>query len=174
MLPRFPLAALLLVGCTGKDDAQDSELPPIRGDETQAPCLGHDPVVTNLELSNGGNTDFDGTVYPTLLFTVSGTDEDGNLNYVTLDIWYEAGGEGEFEPSGDSQISNAMSTGADDCEELEADFRLKVQVGGSLDYNTTYDVAVQVTDQAGEVSNVFTGVGTTPKADGSDGDGSGS
>lgn len=172
--PSAPLLALLAVACTGKDTPVDSELPPIRGDETAAPCLGHAPVAVALELGNGGVTDFDGTPYPTILFNVLATDEDGNLNYVTLDIWFQAGGEGDFTPSGDPQVSSAMSTGADDCGQSEAELKLKVQVGEGLDYNTAYDFGVRVTDQAAEVSNILTGVGITPRADGSDGDGSGS
>lgn len=164
----------ILLACTNPDDT-GSEAPPVRTDDSAEVCEGNLPVVTSFELANGGLVDFDGTMSPTIQLQVEASDDDGNLNQLVLEMWWEADGDGSVDTSGspDNDFPTTLVSDAA-CEVFEATgngkIALNLQVGGSIETNTLYDFAVRIVDASGEVSEVVTTTGVTPKADGSDGD----
>lgn len=164
----------ILLACTQPDDT-GSEAPPVRTDDSAQVCEGNDPEITSFQLANGGLVDFDGTQSPTIQLQVEATDDDGNLNQVVLEMWWEADGDGEVDTSGspDNDYPTTLASDAP-CEVFEAAGNSKValnlQVGGGIEANTLYDFAVRIVDASGESSQVVVTSGVTPKMDGSDGD----
>lgn len=166
----------LLATLACKDNGEDTgETPPIRSEDT-AVCKGHDPVLTRFELANGGMVDFDGTEAPTIQLQADATDEDGNLDAITLEIWWEGDADGSVDTSGapDSEKTWTLMSDSEcsvfDTADSPATIALNLQVGGAIPTNSPYDFAIRITDSEGEVSNVLTATGVTPKSDGSDGD----
>ena len=164
----------ILLACTNPDDT-GSDAPPVRTDDSAEVCEGNNPVVTDFSLANGGLVDFDGTDFPTIQLQVEATDDDGNLNQVVLEMWWEADGDGEIDTSGspDNDYPTTLSSdGA--CEVFEASgngkIALNMQVGSAIEANTAYDFAVRIEDASGELSEVMVASGVTPKMDGTDGD----
>ncbi|MBK9643602.1 MAG: hypothetical protein IPO67_00330 [Deltaproteobacteria bacterium] len=177
-LTRWPViltALTLAVACKGSGgEDSDDEAPPIRGgDDTNEPqCGGTNPEAVSLTLANGGLYAFEGVDYPTLLLSVDATDADGNLDQITLGVYWEDDGDGAATPAA-ARFEKVITSGTDACAGMAETFLLKLQVGESLEYNTVYDFAAMVTDSAGETSGWVVASGSTPKADGSDGDGGG-
>lgn len=168
------IIAFLAAGCGEKDGTDSEDLPPIGGgDDDTAECEGTDPEARGLELANGGVQDFDGTLSPTIEVRIDGYDADGNLDYVTMEVWFEAADDGSVDTSGDADVRSTFTVEDTPCEVTESDLVLRVQVGGGLAYNTNYDVGARFIDSSGATSNVVEATGSTPREDGEDGDGSG-
>lgn len=164
----------ILLACTSPDDT-GSDAPPVRTDDSAEVCEGNDPVITSFVLGNGGLVDFDGTDFPTIQLQVEATDEDGNLNQVVLEMWWEADGDGQVDTSASSDNEYPATLSADGaCGLFEASgdgrLALNLQVGSAIEANTLYDFAVRIVDAAGEVSEPMVTTGVTPKTDGTDGD----
>ena len=158
------LLSLLLACKGGVEDTNTA--PPLRTDDTEV-CAGADPVIEGVTLSNGGVVDFEGVDYPTIRIAADTTDEDGNLNYVTMELWYSEFGD----PNTDAEAQSGKTFSIDptECGVEAYVFALNLQVGTGLQYNTEYTIAVRITDEQGEVSNIAQATGYTPKQDGSDG-----
>lgn len=159
---------LLLMACKG-DVVDTNTAPPLRNDDTAPECAGNDPVIDGVAVSNGGVVDFEGTDYPTVRISADTSDADANLNYVTMDVWFSEFGEPNTD--GSAQVDKTFSIDTTDCSVDAYVFDLNIQVGGGLQYDTEYTFAVRITDAQGEVSNIVSGTGYTPKSDGSDGGG---
>ena len=157
---------LLFMACKGGGEDTNTA-PPVRNDDTAGACSGADPVIAGVNLSNGGIVDFEGTDYPTIQISADATDEDGNLNYVTMEVWFSEFGDPNTD--GSAQLDKTFSVDSNDCSVDGYVFDLNVQVGGGLQPNTEYTFAVRLTDAEGEVSNIGLATGYTPKSDGSDG-----
>ena len=165
MLSSSMLLSLLLACKGGVEDTNDA--PPLRNDDTAPECKGADPVIQGVSLSNGGIVDFEGTDYPTIRIAADTTDADGNLNYVTMELWYSEFGAPNTDAA--SQTDKTFSIDPTECAVDAYVFALNLQVGTGLAYGTEYTIAVRVTDAKGEVSNISQATGFTPKQDGSDG-----
>jgi hypothetical protein len=182
------LLSLALAGCSGK--AGDGDSPPlpstgdIADDTAAADCGGEAPVISSAEIANGGLVDYSGyidceddedCVYPTIALVVDVDDADGDLHQWIFEVWFEADADGSIDASGDAPFTFTGSGREDPCEAFSmSGHQLLIAVGtGPLDYNTLYDFGVRATSADGEASDLFVNTGSTPKEDGSDGDGSG-
>ncbi|MCB9759283.1 MAG: hypothetical protein H6739_05545 [Alphaproteobacteria bacterium] len=169
------LALLLLAACTGKEpvDSSDDGPPINQGNDSGDECYGNDPVLTSITLTNGGAVQFDDGTFPTIQVNVEGEDADGNLDVITLEIWFDADVDEQVDTSGPDTVSQVITLSANDCVTTTGSASLRVQVGSGLSYNTLYDVAARITDAEGEVSNALVTTGSTPRENGLDGDGTG-
>ena len=167
------MSLALFLACT-KTTGEDSGAPPLGGgDDSVAECFGNPPVVNSVTLENGGVQDFEGTPYPTLLIWADTTDEDGNLDVVTMEIWWDETPDGEVDTSGTASGEKTWTPRQDStaCAETEETLGLYLQVGGAIPYDTEMDFAVRITDSEGEASNDGVATGFTPTETGDDGGG---
>lgn len=165
---------LFVLACSGKEVEDSNDVPPInRQDSEDVPCNGHNPVAVELLVGNGGIQQFDEGPYPTVSLEVPTTDEDGNLNYVTLEFWWDATIDDAVDTSASAQVTQTQTITSAPCLSTEQTPSLLIQVGTGLQYNTLYDFAARVTDAEGEASNVVVASGSTPRENGLAGDGSG-
>lgn len=165
------MTLLLALACT-KPAADDSGGIPLTGTDSDAvECFGADPVVGMVTLENGGNQDFEGELHPTILIWAEVTDEDGNLDFVTMDLWWDEEPDGAVDSSTDPLASNSFvpNTDAEPCGQKAETVGLYLQVGGGIPYDTQMDFAVRITDSETEVSNVAVATGFTPTETGDDG-----
>jgi len=159
----------VLAGCEGEADKPG---PDLSGDDTDVACSGAAPIADRLTIGNGGLADFEAVEYPTVSLRLEATDEDGDLDLAYMEFWWDETVDGAV----DSELSpqdRYFTLESDSCSTKSVDLNLLLQVGTQLAYNTTYEFAAQVTDYAGMTSNLLVASGSTPKSDGSDGDGSG-
>lgn len=171
-MARFLLVFVL--ACTSKESEDSQDLPPInRQDSEDVPCNGHDPVAQTLVVGNGGIVQFDEGPYPTVALEVQTHDDDGNLNYVTLEFWWDATIDEAVDTSAGAMVSQTQTITSAPCLSTDQTPSLLIQVGTGLEYNTLYDFAARVTDAEGEVSNVVVASGSTPRENGLSGDGTG-
>ncbi len=165
----FIFSLFLFSGCEGDPEKPG---PDLSGDDTAAACSGTAPVADRLTIGNGGLAEFEAVEYPTVSLRLEATDTDGDLDLAYMEFWW------------DEEVDDAVDTGvnpqdryftleSDSCSTKSVDLNLLLQVGTQLAYNTTYEFAAQVTDYAGMTSNLLVASGSTPKSDGSDGDGGG-
>ena len=161
----------MFLGCSDKE--AENEGPGMPGSDTgDAVCEGTEPVATELIIGNGGLTDFEGVDWPTVLLRLLATDEDGDLDLAFMEFWWDL----EIDGTVDTNVTGQdryFTLETDSCNTNSVDLGLKLQVGTQLAYNTEYEFAAQVTDQYGLTSNLVVASGSTPKSDGSDGDGAG-
>ena len=166
------MTLLLALACTKTPAGEDSGLS-LTGSDTgdEVECFGNDPVVGSVTLENGGSQDFEGELYPTVLIWAEVTDEDGNLDFVTMDLWWDEEPDGTLDSSGDPQGSSSFvpNSDAEKCAQTAETVGLYLQVGGGIPYDTEMDFGVRITDSESEVSNVAVATGFTPTETGDDG-----
>jgi len=165
------MSLVLFLACT-KTTGEDSGAPPLGGDgDSVAECNGSDPVLNSVNLENGGVQDFEGTPYPTILVWADTEDADGNLDVVTMEIWWDESPDGSVDTSGIPSGEKTWTPREDSapCQETAETLGLYLQVGGSIPYNTEMDFAVRITDSEGEVSNDGVATGYSPTETGDDG-----
>lgn len=165
------MSLVLFFACT-KTTGEDSGAPPLGGtDDSTLECNGNAPVINEVVLENGGVQDFEGTPYPTILIWADTEDADGNLDVVTMEIWWDETPDGEVDTSltASGEKTWTPRQESEPCNETEETIGLYLQVGGSIPYDTEMDFAVRITDAEGEASNVGVGTGVTPTETGDDG-----
>jgi hypothetical protein len=166
------LSALLLVACEPeKEDSGNGTLNPGGEDE---PCLGNAPVIEDFTAGEGdviagqdGEAD-----QPSVLLVVEFSDEDGDAHVVAVDFWFDAEIDGTVDTSGtpDRQLpGSAMLDSADrpveECAGHGGILGIQLGVTGSdLDFETQYDFAAVVIDNADQASEPGFATTTTPAA----------
>ncbi|HJN75409.1 MAG TPA: hypothetical protein QGF58_15885 [Myxococcota bacterium] len=165
------MSLLLFLSCD--KPAGDSNVPPLGGDDSTLECFGNDPVINEVALENGGVQDFEGTPYPTILIWADTEDADGNLDVVTMEIWWDETPDGAVDTSGTAAGDKTWTPRQDSaaCNETAENLGLYLQVGGSIPYDTEMDFAVRITDSEAEPSNIGVATGWTPTETGDDGGG---
>ena len=172
MFRLLALTLLLAVGCAGGGDPE-KDGPTLPGSDTgNTSCGGADPVALELIIGNGEMAEFEAVEWPTILLRLLAEDEDGDLDLAYMEFWWDLEEDGTVDTSV-SGNDRYFTLESDECATESVDLGLKLQVGTQLAYNTYYEFAAQVTDRAGLTSNLVVAAGSTPKSDGSDGDGTG-
>ena len=168
----FALTLSLAVACTGGGE-EDKDGPALPGSDTGgANCGGSEPVALELILGNGGPVEFEAVEWPTILLRLLAEDEDGDLDLAVMEFWWDLEEDGTVD-TGVAGNDRYFTLESDECATESIDLGLNLQVGTQLAYNTHYEFAARVTDRAGLKSNLVFAAGSTPKTDGSDGDGTG-
>jgi hypothetical protein len=170
MIRLFPLVSLALLGCTPEEESKDG--PPIYtgGDTGEESCAGTAPTIIYMTIENGGMKDFEGALWPTVLLQVDARDDDGDLDFATLEMWWDNEVDGTVDTSGEPLTKKIFTSDSKPCRQNDGSYGLYLQVGTGLTYNTTYDFAARVGDSSGLRSEIEVESMTTPKEDGSDGD----
>jgi hypothetical protein len=170
MLPFLLLAA---VGC---DDSKDDDTGPgsLNASDTDADCSGTPPVIDDLTVEIGdvltGEAGED--AQPSVLITVEFSDEDGDAHVVAVDFWYDDVVDGTVDTSGAAPMQLPAGAMPDrsgrPIEECAGDggiLGISLGVTGKeLDFETEYDFAAVVIDNAGLASEPRVASGTTPAA----------
>ncbi|MFH1466743.1 MAG: hypothetical protein ABIO70_20325 [Pseudomonadota bacterium] len=172
-MKHLSLLALLVLGCPPV--VEEKEPPPIPkgGDtgDTAAECAGTNPVLTALSARPDGCHELEqGQLYPTLIFDLSATDADGDLNYVTYELWWDEEVDGAVDTSGNAQLTGHATVDTARCGTESMSLALSLSSQGNPAYNVWYDFALRVGDEAGLTSNVLVTPGAMPKEDCSDPD----
>jgi hypothetical protein len=164
--------ASLLLACGGKA-ADTGEPPPIPsgGYETGDGCEGADPIVTLFTAEADGLQEFEGGgTYPAITLTIDATDEDGDLSFMTYDVWWDDTPDESVDTSNSADESGQFTVSSDECGGYTANLALTIPCDGDPAENTWHDFAVRVTDRNGYESDIAIAQGGTPKSDGSDPD----
>lgn len=162
------IVVLLAVGCGQEEKPEDTDsAPPLVLDDT-ADCNLTAPVITDFVVGDGGIIDDpDQGKQQSVKFEVSIDDEDGDLDVLTLKVWYDEAVDGTVDTSGAPAVETAPYQVRDEpCNVYSADFSLRWGVTGSaLDFATTYDFAAVALDSHGAASAPAFATGTTPEED---------
>jgi len=166
----LPLLALSCLACSPDEEEKDG--PPIYGgsDTGEESCAGTPPTIIYMDIENGGFKDFEGAQWPTILLQVDARDDDGDLEFATLEMWWDAEVDGQVDTSSEPLTKKIFTTDALPCRQNDGSYGLYLQVGTGLGYNTAYDFAARVGDASALRSEVEIESMVTPKEDGSDGD----
>jgi len=167
------LLALLTLGCPPAEIEKEPPPIPKGGDtgDTALECAGTNPVLTALTARPDGLHELEqGQLFPTLIFDITATDEDGDLNYVTYDLWWDDEVDGAVDTSGNAQVTGHATVADDRCQTGSMSLELSLSSQGNPAYNVWYDFALVVGDEAGLRSNVLVTPGAMPKEDGADPD----
>lgn len=160
--------ALLACG-EGKESAAPPPLESSPSGDT-GDCAGASPVINGVEFGSTWVTNDDGTV-PGVELLVHITDDDGDIHRIAATLWFDDEVDGVIDTTSDPGRSvDYFDTDEDPCTVEALDYLLGVGVNGSdLEYDTHYEVAVVVMDDAGLTSNVSVAAGYTPNEDGTPG-----
>lgn len=164
----LPLAAL--AACNG-DPKDTSEPPPLSLDDTaeDTDCDAHAPVVTEVLVENGGEHSFEGDMLPSLLVKTTAEDEDGDLDVMSVKLWWDTEVDDFVDTEGTPQVTGSPVQMRDlPCGVASGQYLLYLPViGVPLAYSTTYEVAAKAADSHNVESEDYTiGVGTTPDENG--------
>lgn len=167
----LPLLAVFALACdTAATDTGNGTLDPSNNGNDD--CSGTAPTVTEFDVSEGDPVEGEGgeDPQPTVLLTVSFADDDGDAHVVSMDIWYDDTIDGTVDTSGKAKANVAPTAMQDsdgnpeeECAGKEGTLGLRLGVsGGSLEYDTEYDFAVVVYDNAKMASEPAFATGLTP------------
>lgn len=162
------LMLVLGLGCPTPDDKEntDDSAPPINQDDT-APtvCDGTAPTITDLIIEDGGVRDFEGEDAPSLKVAAETSDDDGDLHRMNMTVWWDDVVDGVVDTSGTGTEAGWYAMNEDECATYEATYGILFEVDGSrFEYETAYEFAAIVYDDAGLVSEQVIDSGTTPAA----------
>jgi len=169
---KFFLSSLpfLLLGCTPEESDKSGPTIPGGDDTGEESCAGTAPNIIYMSIENGGLKNFEGAMWPTILLQVEARDDDGDLEFATVEMWWDDEVDSSVETSDDPLTKKIFTSDSLPCRQNDGSYGLYLQVGTGLQYNTTYDFAVRVGDASGMRSEIEIESMTTPKEDGSDGD----
>jgi len=160
MLSVVMVQAILSVGCSGDDgngdDTSDAPIPRGRGD------CGDTPPTLGSVIATAGDPDWFETssgikCLPTVEVSIQPNDEDGDLTYYKMDLWWDGLVDGRVLTDGPmSRIEGTLD--GDDCEVFSVPgitMRLGIAGGGrtSPEFNTETEFGVVVHDDADNLSN---------------------
>jgi hypothetical protein len=176
----LPLAALLAgAACGGKGDDSGSggstgEVIDGGGDGGEVECGGAPPTLAIVSCASVGLQPYDGGDYPTLQIQYTVNDEDGDLSAYSGYIYLDQVIDGAVSEESSPFTPVSGSAGPDECAEFDANLALNLGItGGNPAFNVEYEWGLKVVDAGGVGSELVVFTCITPKADGTDGDGSG-
>lgn len=164
------LLPFLILGCSAEQD--DKGGPPIYGtdDTGEESCAGTPPTIIYMAIENGGLQNFEGADWPTIKLQVEARDDDGDLEFATVEMWWDDEVDATVDTNSEPLTKKIFTSDSLPCRQNDGNYGLYLQVGTALNYNTTYDFAVRVGDASALRSEFEIKSMTTPKEDGSDGD----
>lgn len=162
------LVMMLAFGCTGAADKEntDDSAPPINQDDT-APttCDGTNPEIADLIIEDGGVHDFEGEDSPTLKVAAETNDDDGDLHRINMTLWWDDTVDGTVDTSGAGSEAGWYEMNETPCGTFTATYGVLFEVDGTrFAYETAYEFAAKVMDDAGLESEIVIDSGTTPAA----------
>ncbi len=173
---RLSPLSLVLFTLACQPPVEEGEPPPIPkgGDtgDTAAECSGTAPVITSLEaIPDGLRKHEQGQVsYPAMIFEIEADDEDGDLSFVSYQVWWDDDMDGTTSTSASPKITGQATIESTRCDSFSVGLNLSLASQGDPAYNTWYDFAVVISDEAELASEPAYVQGAMPKEDGSDPD----
>ena len=167
-----PVFFIFLLACGGKaSDSGDAPPIPSGSHDTGDGCEGEAPVVTQFSAEPNGLKTFEGGgTYPAVTLSITAEDDDGDLSFMTYEIWWDDTLDENVDTSQSAKESGQFTVTSDECGGYTASLNLTIPCDGDPAENTWYEFAVQVTDRNGYESEVVITQGGTPQSDGSDPD----
>jgi len=164
------LGLLATTGCTFGDggDETDTDDPPIP-DGSSADCGDTPPVIEEVWVEDGGMTTYEGDEYPSIVVRARVTDEDADLHYYEMAVWYDTGVDGRVLTEG-TQFQTFATLSDQECEVPEATVGMIIMLAGSPPFSTEVEFGVIVSDDEGHDSgdgDTAVAVFTTPDESGS-------
>lgn len=132
--------------------------------DTDSDCSGTRPVIESLDVGDGDIIHADDGDYPTIGLSLEATDDDGDLDMFSYEVWFESPSDGVVNTSGRADIdSGSIARSGDPCESFSLNLRAQIAVGqGLLDYDTEYAFAIVVHDAHDDGSKPAYVNGVTP------------
>ncbi len=168
----LPVLALFAFACTTEStDSGSGTLDPSNNGSND--CSGTAPVIDNFEASDQGQTATDsdsGKTYPVIDLMIEYSDDDGDAHVISTDVWWDDVIDGTVDVTKNPDTSTAPQALKDndgntveECAGSGGTLDLGLMVaGGGLEYETTYDFAVIVYDNAKMASEPAFASGLTP------------
>lgn len=159
-------ALLLLAACSGGEDKATDTEPgtPGTGDRD---CAGEAPVIESVTIEDYGLYEFESGTYPAILITASITDEDGDLDYYEMQVFYDDEVDDSIDTSEDAAEVGGIPDGAEECEVDALEAGMVLAVNGNPPYETRLEFGVRVSDYNGDTSDLYITTFRTPDEDGS-------
>ncbi len=171
---RVPLlSVLLLLGCPPAGDSLEPPPIPKGGDtgDSEVDCSGTAPVITGLEARADGLHELEqGQLFPTMIFEITAEDDDGDLHFMSYELWFDCELDGVVDTTTAASVSGQSTISSTRCGSYSVVLDLSLSSQGNPPYDTWCDFALRVGDEAGLLSEVALVQGAMPKEDGSDPD----
>jgi len=151
------LAAVLAACGPSDDDSRRNPNPPIPG-TPGGDCGDNAPTIQELTATIGApriyETQQSGpTCLSTVTITVMPYDEDGDLDYYLMDVWWDDVIDGRVLPEGPRQRIEGALDGPDCGVFSVQGISMNLGVGGNPPFNTEVEFGVVLEDSAGNRSN---------------------
>ena len=114
--------------------------------------------------------DEQGQTYPAMVFELQADDVDGDLSFVSYRMWWDADLDGTVDTSGSALVQGQTAISSTRCASFTMGLNLSISSQGNPAYNTWYDFAVSLADEAEMWSEPAFCQGAMPNEDGSDPD----
>jgi hypothetical protein len=165
------LLTTALVACAPQEEEKDGDAPPINQDTDTTTCEGTPPVIAELDIVNGGLVEFDIGPLPTVQISVHTEDDDGDIDSMRVDVWWDATVDGTVNTAAaDGENGDPVQFDPQECSTNAGTYNFQLAVDGDrFAFDTEYEFAAIAYDAHEEASELAIASGYTPKADGSDG-----
>jgi hypothetical protein len=144
-------AAVALAACKGEEPVDTD---PITATTGNPACGETDPVVEALTITNDGMSEGDqcgGTSRPQVRIETDGHDDDGDLHYWTLRVWWDEDVDGVVDPH--TAYQEVHGTAGDDCTVDDLTSAMLLCVNGNPPFATELDFGVVLIDALEHKSN---------------------
>ena len=152
---RLSLWCVPLIFCMGcgpgygkGEDTRDVPIPKSSQDE----CGDTDPLLVDLRIEDGGLKQYEQDVYPSIMIWADLTDEDSDLHYYTLQVWYDDVVDGFVNTSSTPQeVRGTLSS--TECSVASTSVAMQLAVTGNPPYQTEVEFGVIAYDNLDNPTN---------------------
>ncbi len=152
MRPVTTLLCTLLAACTPGGDGTNTDIPIPSGSADD--CGTSSPVIEEATIRDGGPQQFDQGTFPSIIISADTSDEDGDLHYYEMRVWWDDEIDGSVDTSEAYQevygtVSNT------ECATFRTTFSMQLGINGSEDlpYATELEFGVVVYDDLENATN---------------------
>ena len=158
---------------TGEDTTGDAL--PGSGDTDDLECGGTAPVVTSVQCEAAGLQEYEpGSMLPTLLFSIDVTDEDQDLEFMTVELYFDDESDGEVSTTESPYSPSIVTIDTAECVTPASGVNLTVFVSGvDPRFNLPYEWSIVVRDANDVAAEPFIIECITPQENGEAGNGEG-
>ena len=175
-VPLFSMALTLwVIGCEKEVSDSGLPLPSIGDEDTESECPGGTaPIIDHMAIENGGTVSNGDDSWLSVNVALDISDADADIHNVRVEVWYDETVDDAIDTSIAPDAEFVGTLDSSPCSTPSGSMNNYLEVGGGGPaYNTVYEFGAIVIDANGLSSELTIASGSTPKEDGSDGDGSG-
>ncbi len=150
----FALLLLSLAGCSwSAETVEETDDIPIPDGHKDEECGETAPVVEAVYVQDGGMHDFEGTMLPTIRISADTVDEDGDLHYYEMHVWWDLVVDGHVEPEGvPMDVYGTLSDTECSVDDVTLSMIMGLR-GGDPPYSTEVEFGVRILDDLENESN---------------------